>query len=64
MDVCRRILVSCCFIRTIIRQRKKNIAEIKNIEKYGQKNVYVRIVCVYVCVDYICLLLICHKPNK
>ena len=51
-----RPLVSCCLFTTIIRQRKKDITEIEEIEEYSQ-NVYVRIVydsfecvCVGVCV--------------
>ena len=51
-------------------QREKSFREIEKIEKYSQKDIYVRIVynsflvarvcmcmCVCVCVDYICVLL-------
>ena len=49
-----RLLVSCRLYTTIIRQRKKHFVEIEKIEKYNQKNIYVRVMyksfCVYVCV--------------
>ena len=58
-------LVSCRLIMTMIWQQKIDIKEIEKIEKYSQKNVFVRIaynsvclyVCVCVCVDHICILL-------
>ena len=63
MEAYLRPLVSCCLYTTIIRQKKKDLGEIEKIEKYSEKNVYVRIaynfwcVCVCVCIDYICILL-------
>ena len=62
MDAYLWPLVSCHLYTTIIRQKKKDFAEIEKIEKYIQKNVNVRIehnslcvcacacVCAYVCV--------------
>ena len=51
MDSYLRPLVSCRLITTIIRQRNKDVREIKKIKKYSQKNIYVGIVynCVGVC---------------
>ena len=42
MDAYLRPLVSCRLHMTIIRQRKKDFGEIGKIEKYSQKNVYVK----------------------
>ena len=58
----KRPLVSCRLYRTFITQRKKDLREIEKIEKYSQKNIYVRIaynslcVCVCVCVCVLCRL--------
>ena len=62
MDADLQSLVSCRLYMTIIKQRKKDFGEIEKVEKYCQKNFYVNItynsfVCVFVYVDYICLLL-------
>ena len=50
MDACQRRLLSCCLYTINIKQRKKNFGKNKIIEKYIQKNDYVRIAYNYVCV--------------
>ena len=58
MDAYLQPLVSCHLITIIIKQGKKDIGEMEKIEKYSQKNVYVRIVynSFCVCLCYICVL--------